>query len=84
MKILTFELKVAVEDSITHQQVQETYEHFVGVGKIQVEGTERGFVATESFRFLRGRYVEGVKEPTGGLYDDAWDDWYDRAEKEIE
>lgn len=80
MKILNYEVKIAIEDNCDANELKETIKSLI---------TEDDYLADNflygcDVRYLTGRYVDGVKDPpSDNVTDENVEAWFDRADKEL-
>lgn len=69
MKILTFELKVAVPDDVSQETIKKTLRN--------------NLFLKQGLHFLRSRYVDGVEDKSRLEIPDGREAWEERAEEEV-
>lgn len=84
MKTLTFELKVVVQDDAEFEKLRADISNLIA----EDDNINDNYLLAHKLRFLRGKYIDGVKDPSRDNVDDITDkdlnEWYDRADKELE
>lgn len=80
MKTLTFELKVVVQDDAETEEVCSVINNLIS----EDDYIHDNFLFSHKLRFLRGKYIDGVKDPPlDAVTDENLDEWFARAGKEL-
>lgn len=81
MKTLTFELKVAVQDDAETEEIRSVISSMIE----ESDHIQDNYLFAHKLRFLRGKYIDGVKDPSlDDITDKDLNGWFTRADKELE
>lgn len=81
MKTLTFELKVVVQDDAETEGIRSIISDLIN----EDDYIQNNYLFTHKLRFLRGKYLDGVKDPSlNDITVKDLNEWFARANKELE
>lgn len=81
MKVLIFELRVAIQDDANTEEIRSTVSNLIS----EDDHINDNYLLAHKLRYLRGRYIEEFRDPSiDNLSDEELNAWYERADKELE